>query len=87
VAFLRNLSQALFYKFFRFYTPQSDINQHLFLYITGSKTVDFRRLFGQSPPLVGLYQNLFSASVRSIALRLTAFFLYPPTSANKPSPG
>jgi hypothetical protein len=73
--FYRNLSQVLFYKFFIFKTPQNDINQCLFLYVTGGQTVDFGCFFGQSPPLFGLYQNLFSASVRSIALRLTAFFV------------
>jgi hypothetical protein len=74
VAFLRNLSQALFYKFFRFYASKSDINQHMFHYVTDGQTVDCCRLFGQSPPLFGLYQSFFSASLRSIALRLTEFF-------------
>jgi len=73
-AFHRSLLQVLFCNFIIFKTTQNDINQRLFLYVTGGQTVDFGRFVGQSPPLFGLYKNLFSASVRSIALRLTAFF-------------
>ena len=40
----------------------------------------------RSRPLFDLYQKLFAASVRSIALRLTAFFLGRPISMKKPSP-
>jgi hypothetical protein len=32
------------------------------------------QLFGQSWPIFGVYQNLFAASVPSIAICLTAFF-------------
>jgi hypothetical protein len=42
------------------------------LYCIGGQTVCRGQLFGRSRPLFDLYQNLFAASVRSTALRLTA---------------
>jgi hypothetical protein len=43
-------------------------------YARSDKIVDPDQLFGQSRLLFGLYQNLFAASVQSIALRPEAFF-------------
>ena len=49
---------------------------HLWLtpYSRGGQTVDHGQLFGRLWPLFGLYQNLFAASVQSVAVRLTGFF-------------
>jgi hypothetical protein len=42
--------------------------------IDGDLPVNRSHLFDRSRPLFGIYQNLFAASVQSIALRLTVFF-------------